>query len=237
MVRIVIVEDHFIVREGLKAIIGAESDMIVVGESGNGLEALPMVRKLHPDVLLLDLSLPGKSGLEILSQIVSESLKCRVIILSIYPENQYALRLLRSGASCYLMKDSVSDRLVDTIRQVARGKRIISQEVSELMLNDIVNESGKEAHHRLSDREYQTFLMLADGVSVADIASQLHLSVKTVGTYRSRVLEKLNLKNIVDITHYAISHGLIVNHCVDDQSVDCVFQRPHQVDWLLASPL
>jgi len=160
-------------------------------------------------MLLLDISMPGKSGIEVLKQIKQEAPKLPVLILSIYPEEQYAVRLIKAGAACYLSKESAPEQLVKAIRTVAEGKRFISPSVAELLANELGRDSDQPPHQALSDREFQILRLIASGKTVSEIADLLALSVKTVSTYRTRLLDKMHLKNNAELTHYAIRNALI----------------------------
>ncbi len=209
MIRVVIADDHTIVREGLKQILAAAGDLSVVGEARDGQEVLQQVRANDFDVLLLDMSMPGKSGTELIKQIKDEKPKLRVLVLSMHQEHQYAVRAVRAGASGYLTKDSASTQLVTAIRKVATGGAFISAEVAEALALSAMPQSDGPPHTALSDREYQVFRMLASGTSVSDIAARLNLSVKTVSTHKSRLLEKLGVRNQTELVHYALKHRLI----------------------------
>jgi two-component system, NarL family, invasion response regulator UvrY len=210
MIRIGLVDDHTIVRAGLKQYISEQVDLRVVGEAANGMEALALVRTGEVDVLLLDLSMPDQSGVDALAAIKARFPDLPVLILSGYPEAHYATHLLRLGASGYLNKECEPEEIIQAIRTVARGRKYISSQVAELLANNLGKQSAdKLPHERLSDREFQVFLRLAKGETVGDMASSMSLSVKTVSTYRTRVLEKLSLNSNSDLTYYAMTNGLI----------------------------
>ncbi len=208
MIRILVVDDHAIVRRGVTEILNEAPDLTVVGEAGTGQEALQLARQRHFDVLVLDMSLPDMNGLEVLRQIKGLKPDARTLILSIYPEEQYAVRTLKAGALGYLTKESVPTELVTAVRQVARGSRYISQALGELLVGEMMAEQSALPHTTLSDREYQVMVLLAKGKTVGDIATDLSLSVKTVSTYRRRILEKLRLETTADIIRYALQHNL-----------------------------
>ena len=209
MIRVVIADDHTIVREGLKQLLVAASDFEVIKEAGNGHEALAIVRESDFDVLLLDLSMPGKGGMELIKQIKSEKPKLRILVLSMHAEHQYAVRAIKAGASGYLTKDSAATQLVSAIRKVAAGGAVISAEVAEqLALSAMPNAEGPP-HASLSDREYQVFRLLVAGTSVSEIAKQLSLSVKTVSTHKARLMDKMGLASQTALVHYAIKHQLV----------------------------
>lgn len=208
MTRVVIADDHTIVREGLKQLLTAAGDIEVVGEAVDGHEALARVRNVEFDVLVLDMSMPGKAGMELIRQIKSEKPKLRIVVLTMHQENQYAVRAIRAGASGYLTKDSASAQLVHAIRKVASGGAFISAEVAEQLAHQAHGASSAVPHEALSDREFQVLQLLVAGVSLTDIGEQLHLSVKTISTHKARILEKLGLANQAELIRYAIAHGL-----------------------------
>lgn len=210
MIRIGIVDDHAIVRSGLRSFFADFVDLRVVGEAANGREAIDLVRMTEMDVLLMDLSMPGQSGLDVLAMIRAKAPDVGILILSGYPEAHYAMNLIRQGASGYLNKECDPEEIANAVRTVARGRRYISPAVAELMA-DAVSGSGsdKPLHESLSERELQVFLRLARGETVGDMAKAMFLSVKTVSTYRTRTLEKLHLQTNSDLTYYALKNGLI----------------------------
>lgn len=209
MINVFIADDHAIVRKGLKQIVSDAANMGVCGEAGNGADALLQLRKSTPDVLVLDIAMPGKNGIEVLKQIKQEIPGLPVLILSMYPEEQYAVRLIKAGAAGYLTKESAPEMLVSAIRSVALGKRFISPSVAELLANELERDSDLPLHRALSDREFQTLRLIASGKSVSEIADALALSVKTVSTYRARLLEKMGLKNNAELMHYAMQNKLV----------------------------
>ena len=208
MIRIVIADDHTIVRDGLKQLLGGERDFEVVGEAPDGHEVMEQVRNTDFDVLLLDVSMPGKSGMELIKQVKAERPKLRVLVLSMHQEHQYAVRAIKSGASGYLTKDSAPTQIVAAVRKVAGGGAFISAEVAEQLALSSMPHSESPPHTTLSDREYQVFQLLVGGTSVSDIAGKLNLSVKTVSTHKARVLEKLGIGNQTELVHYALKHRL-----------------------------
>jgi two-component system invasion response regulator UvrY len=208
-IRIVIADDHAIVREGLKQILADSKDIMVTGHAENGVEAIKLVRKADCDVLLLDISLPDRSGIEVLKQIKKEAPKLAVLMLSMHREDQYAVRSLKAGASGYMNKQSAPNELVDAIRQVASGKKYVSQALAQELASQVGEDREVPLHETLSDREYQTFIMIASGKTVGDIAEELSLSVKTISMYRSRLLQKMKLRNNAELTHYAIRSELV----------------------------
>jgi two-component system invasion response regulator UvrY len=209
MIRVLIADDHSIVRQGLKQILEETDDLSVEGEASDGNEALQKIRDMEWDVVLMDVSMPGKNGIETLKQIRQEKPDLPVLILSMYPEDQYAIRLIRAGASGYLTKESAPEQLVAAIRTVSQGKKYISPSVAELLALEIGSKSDRPPHEQLSNREDQIFRLIASGKTVSQIAEELKLSVKTASTYRTRILEKMHMKTNAELTHYAIRNGLI----------------------------
>ena len=209
MIRVLVADDHTIMREGLKQLLVAAGDLDVVGEARDGHEVLQQVRALDFDVLLLDMSMPGKSGMDLIKQVKSEKPRLRILVLSMHQEHQYAVRAIKAGASGYLTKESASTLLVSAIRKVAGGGAFISAEVAEQLALGAMPHSDGPPHGTLSDREYQIFLLLASGKTVTEIATQLNLSDKTVSTHKARLLEKLNIGNLTELVHYALRHRLI----------------------------
>ena len=209
MLKILVADDHTIVREGLKQILGEVHDMIVAGEASDGSEALRKVREDHYDLVLLDISMPGIGGLDVLKQLKSEKPDLPVLMLSMYPEEQYAVRTLKAGASGYLTKESASNELIAAIRKVSSGGKYVTSSLAEKLASCLDTHSDKPVHERLSDREYQVVRMIASGKTVTEIADALSLSVKTISTHRSRALIKMGMKTNAEITYYAIKHGLV----------------------------
>jgi DNA-binding NarL/FixJ family response regulator len=209
MIRIVIADDHTIVREGLKHVLSAASDLTVVAEAQNGHEVLQRVRQLEFDVLLLDMSMPGKSGIELIKQVRAEKPKLRVLVLSMHQEQQYAVRAVKAGASGYLTKESASAQLVQAIRKVAGGGAFITEAVAEQLALGAMPQTDGPPHRALSDREFQVFRALVAGRTVTGIAQELKLSVKTVSTHKARIMEKMNMSNPAELIYYAIRHGLV----------------------------
>ncbi|MCK4533955.1 MAG: response regulator transcription factor [Syntrophobacterales bacterium] len=207
-INILIADDHPIVREGLKQIISETSDMTVADEAGNGQEALDLVRKKEYDLLLLDISMPGRNGLEILKELKSEFPKLPVLILSIYPEEQYAVRAFRAGASGYLTKASAPNELISAIKKIVNGGRYVSESLAEKLTYYLDEDSSRPPHDLLTDREYQVMLMLGSGKTVKEIAEELFLSVKTISTYRTHILEKMKMKNNAEVTLYVVKNKL-----------------------------
>lgn len=211
MIKILIVDDHAIIREGLKQILSETPDMIVTGEANNGQEALEKVWENKYDVVLLDISMPGRNGLEILKQIKTDNPAIYILILSVSPEEQYAVRALKAGASGYLTKESTPNELIAAIRKVSNGKKYVSSSLAERLACHLEAKSEDSLHESLSDREYEVMCMIASGKSVKEIAENLFLSVKTISTYRTRILTKMEMKNNAQLTHYAISNRLVTD--------------------------
>ena len=209
MIKLIIADDHPIVREGLRQIIAESPYFVVSDEASNGNELLNKVREKDLDVILLDLKMPGMDGLDVLKQLKIEKPRIPVIILTVYPEAQYALRILRAGASGYLTKESASSELIAAIRKVQRGGKYISPSLAEKIAFALDTDSDKMLHETLSDREYQVLHMIASGKTVTEIAEELKLSVKTISTYRARILEKMNMKTNAELTRYAFQNRLI----------------------------
>jgi DNA-binding NarL/FixJ family response regulator len=216
MTRIVIADDHTIVREGLKQVLAAAGDLTLVAEAKNGSEVLQCVREHAFDVLLLDMSMPGKSGIELIKQVHHEKPKLRILVLSMHEEEQYAVRALKAGAAGYLTKESASAQLVAAIRKVAAGGAYITPAVAEQFALGAMADTSGPPHAALSDREYQVFEMLVAGKSITDIAERLNLSVKTVSTHKARIMQKMNMTNPAELIRYAINH-----HLVDDPDRSC----------------
>lgn len=209
MIRIVIVDDHAIVRTGLRQFFSEQVDLRVTGEAANGREALDLVRQGDLDVLVMDLSMPGQSGVDALAAIHARVPELPILILSGFPEAHYATTMLKQGASGYLNKECDPEEIVNAIRTVARGRKYISTAVAEQLASGLDPTASKEPHELLSERELQVFLRLAKGETIGHIADGMSLSVKTVSTYRTRVMEKMALKSNSDLTYYALKTGLI----------------------------
>ena len=214
MIRVLVCDDHLIVRQGIKQILADAADIAVAGEAADGPDALAQVRRGGIDVVLLDIAMPQRDGLDVLKALKAEAPRLPVLMLSTYPDRQYAVRSLKLGAAGYLNKSADSEQLIDAIRRVAQGKLFITPGVAELMAEQLVPASTRAAgadaplHERLSHREYQVFRLLAAGRSVGEIAEQLVLSSNTVSTYRARILEKTGVRNDVELALYAVREGL-----------------------------
>lgn len=209
MIRILIVDDHVMFREGLKQILAKHSDMRVVDEAGSSQEAMEKVLHHKLDVILLDISLPGRNGPELLSEIKKNKSDLAVLVLSMHPEDQYAIRMMKAGALGYMTKESAPEELISAIRKVATGRRYISSKLAEEMAVALDTNTAKLPHQLLSNREFQVMRMLASGKTLKDIADEIMISEKTVTTYRARILEKMKLKNNTEITIYAIENKLL----------------------------
>jgi len=210
MIRILITDDHAIVRQGLARILEKNQQMKIVAECDNGSEALNWLRQNDCDIALIDISMPGMNGIDLLKQLREEKPKLPVLIISIYPEDQYAVRLIKAGAAGYLTKGSAPAIVLEAVALVASGKKYISPAVAEMLANEFNADYGKLPHETLSDREYQIFLLLASAKTVSEIADSLALSAKTISTYRSRILEKMHLRNNAELMHYAVDNHLMV---------------------------
>lgn len=208
MIRVLVADDHAIVRRGLKEILAEVPDMVAAGEVSSGSEVLQAVRQESYDVVLLDIALPDINGLEVLRQLQGLEPVPHVLILSAYPEEQYAVRALKTGAAGYLTKESAPDELVAAIRKASQGGKYVSQSLAEQLAVSLVLDPTGASHEALSNREFQVMRLLADGKSVTEIAHELVLSAKTISTYRTRILKKLGLRNTAEIVRYAITHGL-----------------------------
>jgi DNA-binding NarL/FixJ family response regulator len=209
VIRIVIADDHAIVREGLKRIVAEVADMQVVGEAGDGTQVMQRVRELEFDVLVLDLSMPGRSGMELIKLVKADKPKLRILVLSMHQETQYAVRAIKSGASGYLTKESAPAQLEQALRKIAAGGAYISAEVAEQLALGAMGAVQAAPHESLSDREFDVMRRLAAGDAVSDVAAALHLSVKTVSTHKANLMAKMGLHNQTDLVRYALKHGLI----------------------------
>lgn len=208
MIRVLVADDHPVVREGLKRIIERDSAIVVAAEAGTSQEVLDRLAADRLDVVLLDINMPGRGGLEVLQQIKAHYPSLPVLVVSMYPEEQYATRVLRAGAAGYLTKESAPSQLVKAIRKVIRGGKYVSPTLAEKLAIDL-GANSTNPHESLSNREYQVLCLLASAKTVSEIADELSLSVKTISTYRTRILEKMGLRNNVELARYALKHGLV----------------------------
>lgn len=209
MINVGIVDDHAIVRSGLRQFLSEHVDLRVVGEAANGREAIDLIRNAEVDVLLMDLAMPGQSGLDVLAMLRAKAPKMGILILSGYPEEHYAISMIRQGASGYLNKECDPKEIVEAIRTIALGRRYVTPGVAELLAQQLNRKDDAPVHEQLSEREFQVFLKLARGETAGDIAKSLSLSVKTVSTYRTRLMEKMGLASNSDLTYYALKNRLI----------------------------
>ena len=215
MITILVAEDHAIVRDGLKQILAGTGDLVVGAEAKNGHEVMQLVREGNWDLLLMDMSMPGRNGIDLIKYVRAERPRLPILVLSMHQEHQYAVRAMRAGASGYLNKDSASELLVSAIRKVVDGGIFVSPATAELLARDTVRGADVPAHTLLSDREFQIFRMIVQGKTITDIASELILSVKTVSTHKARVLEKMQLANQAEMVRYAIDHALLDDNTPD----------------------
>lgn len=204
MIRIIIADDHAVVRTGLKQIIESDPNLRVTGEASNGFELIEKIQEGNYDVVLLDISMPGKDGLETLKDVKRIKPRLPVLIFTVYPEDQYAVRLLKAGAAGYLNKECEPEELIEAIHRVAMGRKYVSENLAEILAQKIEETSSVPLHESLSDREFQVLCMIASGRTIKQIAEELQLSSNTISTYRIRILEKMKMKNNAELTHYAI---------------------------------
>jgi two-component system invasion response regulator UvrY len=209
MARVLIADDHAVVRAGLRQFLEEDRSIVEIGEASTGREVLEALRRARWDLLILDINMPDRSGLDILSHIRASQHETRVLVMSGLPERQYALNVLRAGARGYLSKDGAPEELLKAVRTVLEGRRYVSAALAELLVSELDQDADKPLHSRLSEREFQVLCKLAAGRAVSEIAAELCLSVKTVSTYRTRVLEKMHLETNADLTTYALRNGLI----------------------------
>ncbi|HEX9740918.1 MAG TPA: response regulator transcription factor [Ignavibacteriaceae bacterium] len=209
MIRIFITDDHSLIREGLKKIINDEKDISIIGEAGNAKDTMSFVLSKNIDILILDLNLPDKNGLDLLKELKSLKPELKILILSMHPEDRFAMRVLRAGAAGYITKESVGEELVRAIRKVYNGGKYVSESLAEMLAIEIQGGGDKPIHEILSDREFQVLQMIASGKTLAEISEALSLAVTTISTYRARVLEKLNLHSNAELIHYAITNKLL----------------------------
>jgi len=209
MLRVLIVDDHAITRDGLRRILSDYPEALEVGEAANGSQTLSLVRQEHWDLILLDISLPDKSGLDVLKLIKKDRPGLAVIVLSMYPMDQYALRVLKAGGSGYLSKETASDQLLLAVQKAAEGGTFITPELAEHMAKELARKSTRPLHEELSDREFEVLRLIATGKTATEISEHLSLSVKTVSTYRARILQKMGMRHNAELTHYAIVNRLV----------------------------
>ena len=208
-IHVLIADDHAIVRQGLRLILSETDDLVVAGEAEDGADAMVLARQQHWDVFLLDVTMPNRDGIDTLKQLKKEFPRAPVLILSMHPEEQFAVRALKAGASGYLNKQSAPEQLVTAIRQVAIGKKYVSAAVAQQLANAISDDSDKPPHERITDREYQVLSLIASGKSLTQVAETLNLGVATVSTYRARLLEKMGLRSTAELIRYGLEHGLV----------------------------
>ena len=209
MINILIADDHAIVREGLKQIVSSEPDMKVTGEAHNAQGVLDLVRDRNWDVVVLDINMPGRNGLEVLKELKRERPALPVLVLSVHPEEQYGIRVLKAGAAGYMNKESAPEELVTAIRKVIRGGKYLTPTLAERLAFQVADGSEQHPHEKLSDRELQVLCLIASGKTVSEIAGDLSLSVKTISTYRARILEKMSMKSSAELTRYALQNHLV----------------------------
>lgn len=209
MIRVLIADDHTVVRQGLKQILSDDPQLSVVGEAADGNEVLTALETLSVDALVLDITMPGRNGLDVLKEVKRKRPTLPVLVLSMHPEDQFAIRILRAGAAGYITKESAPEELVGALRKVCSGGKYVSPQLAEKLAVFIEDETTRPPHEKLSDREFEVLRMLALGKTVTEVAEELLLSVKTVSTYRSRVLEKMKMTSNADLTRYALQNDLI----------------------------
>ena len=209
MINILVVDDHALIRKGIKLLLEGRAEMRVTGEAETGVQAINMLRTGHFDLVLLDISLPDKNGMDVLKQIKAEQPKVKTIVLSMHPEEQYGLRAMKAGAAGFINKQTAPEQLISAILQVISGKKVISEALTEQLLNNLIGESQDLLHQSLSNREYQTLCLMSSGKSLTEISEAMLISPKTVSVYRARMLEKMHFKNNAEAVHYAIAHHLV----------------------------
>ncbi len=209
MIKLLVIDDHSLIRAGLRQIISTQSEIEICAEAANGQQALQLAREHSFDIALLDINLPDRHGLDVLKQLQLEQPALKVLALSVYPEEQYGLRMLKAGAVGYINKQAGSQLIIDAIYQIYRGKKFISGNIAEQLLHNLTHHIDENSHERLSNREYQTLCLIASGKNLTEISEIMSISPKTVSVYRSRMLEKMNLHNNAEIVHYAIAHRLV----------------------------
>lgn len=209
MIHIVIADDHALIQEGIKKILRRQPDLRIIGEAGNGSELLGILRDAEPDLLILDISLPGRSGIDLLGDIKKVRPALRVLMLSMYEEERFAVRALKSGAAGYVCKSTAAEELVTAIRRVVSGGRYVSPAVAEILVSQLNGSVGQAAHERLTNRELQILSMIGAGKAVKQIASELGISINTVATHRARILKKMDLPSSAALVRYAVEHSLV----------------------------
>lgn len=209
MIRTIIADDHKLIRDGIKKLFENEMDLSVVAETGDPFEVASLVEKTEFDVLLLDLNFPNRSGLDVLKDVKLISPKTKILVLSMYPEEKYAIRILKAGANGYVSKEGNPDEIINAVRRIYDGRKYISAELSDKLIDELDKPSVKNPHENLSDREFQVFIGIANGKGQTQLAEELNISVSTINTYRSRILQKLEVSNSAELIHYALKHNLI----------------------------
>jgi DNA-binding NarL/FixJ family response regulator len=209
MIKVLIADDHAVVRRGLRQILTDEPDMLVGGEAGSAQEVRDLVRDQRFDVIVLDINMPGGSGMELLAELRRDRPETRILVLTVYPEDQYAVRAIKAGAAGFLTKESAPEKLIEAVRKLAAGGRYVSPELAESLASILAGEAKGPPHERLSDREFEVFKSLASGKTVSQIAQELALSVKTVSTHRTRILKKMEMHTNAELTHYAVKSRLV----------------------------
>lgn len=208
MIRVILADDHSVVRRGISQILADSEGIVVVGEASQATELIAVLRETQCDVLLLDIAMPGKNGIDALKTIRKEWPRLQVLMLSMYPEDQFAVRALRAGAAGYLTKHSSPEKIVEAVRRLATGKKFISPEIAESLIDVLDSDPDVPPHELLSDREFQTLRLIASGKTLSQVAATLCLSPKTISVYRARILDKMRMKSSAELTHYALKAGL-----------------------------
>jgi DNA-binding NarL/FixJ family response regulator len=208
-VRILLADDHEMFREGLKQLLSETSDLVVIDEASDAQEVIDKVQRKNVDIIVLDISMPGRDGIDVMKQLRQMKPHLHILVLSMHPEDQYAFRAIKAGASGYLTKNKASHELIEAIRRIASGRKYISPDVAEQLAIDIEKDSDRPLHQKLSDREYQVMCLIASGKTVKQITMELSLSVSSISTMRTRILKKFGMKTNAEITHYAIKHDLV----------------------------
>ncbi len=209
MIKVLIADDHAVVRRGLRQILMETSDILVGGEAATAAEARALVAQHRWDVIILDVNMPGGNGIELLGELRRQNAGLRCLVLTMYPEDQYAVRAIRAGAAGFLTKESAPEKLIEAVRKIASGGRYVSAELAETLASMVAGESDGPPHQRLSDREFEVFKMLASGRTVSQVAQELGLSVKTVSTHRMRILKKMRMTTNAELTHYEVKNGVV----------------------------